>query len=380
MKKKIIYYGKFHVHSPNGTYTAIWHLARAMSAKTRVEIVSPNNRYEQPEINSVRSEGIEISSLTRNSSAFAFTKFLKKLYVERKDIIMHFQYVRYPSQLLIAIWCKMIGVTCMITLHDGYSKNYFKTNFIKKFIYYILIDLWIIKLCSKIHFISEREELEFSKIYPFKCKSEIIPNCFISNKRNNSSISSSKSPTQSHPINIVYIGRIDIKHKNLIYQVQLVKNIFKFRDNMNFHIYGTGREKDIKKVFSEIGQETRISLKPPVYGIEKINVLNKSDIFLHPSNWELFGYSILEAIMCGAHAVVKHNADILSHGNAIDVMTILTGDLYTDTQIMCNILDKVVENNPKIDWRSGLDFIENNFSAELIGNRMENFYSLGLKN
>lgn len=371
--KKIIYYGKFHINSPNGTYTAIWHLARAMANKTKVSIISPDNTYTQKEINEALDHGISLKSLKHNKISSYYT-FFKELYTQRKITIVHFQYVRYPSQLLIAIWCRIIGIPCMISLHDGYSSSYFSTKVLKKTLYFILIDIWLIKLCQKIHFISEREKKDFRKIFPFTIESEIIKNCFIIENLPSYVKDSKALPVEKSSLKVCYIGRIDIKHKNLLYQIRLIKAILEVRDDIRFEIYGIGREVDTDKIKKEIQECSAISYNGAVYGDEKFAVLHDCDIFLHPSNWELFGYSILEAMQFGAHAVVKESADILTYDTARECISALTGDLFKDRKIMLGLCEKVKIENRQQRIAKNCAFIDRHCSIEVISTQMVKLY------
>lgn len=123
------------------------------------------------------------------------------------------------------------------------------------------------------------------------------------------------------PFEIVYIGRININHKGLDELVKAIQ-ILKDRgvDNIHFSFYGNENDPDV-----ETFKQMIHSLQPMaeyyggIYGEEKKEKLQSSDLFILTSRYEGMPMGVLEAISYGLPCLVTpgtNMADILSGADA----------------------------------------------------------------
>ena len=108
------------------------------------------------------------------------------------------------------------------------------------------------------------------------------------------------------PFEIVYIGRININHKGLDELVKAIQ-ILKDRgvDNLHFSFYGNENDPDV-----ETFKQMIHSLQPMaeyyggIYGEEKKEKLQSSDLFILTSRYEGMPMGVLEAISYGLPCLV----------------------------------------------------------------------------
>jgi glycosyltransferase involved in cell wall biosynthesis len=97
--------------------------------------------------------------------------------------------------------------------------------------------------------------------------------------------------------NILFIGRIDIKHKGLDMLLDIYKNSYK-NHGLDLVIAGSGMEKEInilKNRIKEMNLESKVKLIGKVSGKEKSEVFRKAKIFVMTSRIEAFPRTLLEA-------------------------------------------------------------------------------------
>ncbi|PNL91958.1 glycosyltransferase [Aerococcus viridans] len=108
----------------------------------------------------------------------------------------------------------------------------------------------------------------------------------------------------NQPININYIGRLDISHKGLDYLLESV-NIIKrhLEDNfISINIYGPGKknnEEKISKYIKENKLDKIVNMMGPIYGIEKEEMFLNTDINILLSRHEGLPTTVLEALSYG---------------------------------------------------------------------------------
>ena len=124
-------------------------------------------------------------------------------------------------------------------------------------------------------------------------------------------------------IRIVYIGRLDIYQKGLDI---LLEAVIATRDllrkaNVSIELFGPNRDATIEKLSPIIKKnniEDIVEFKPAVYGTEKDDILNTSDVFIMTSRFEGMPMGLIEALSHGMPCIVTEGTymmeEIVSFG------------------------------------------------------------------
>lgn len=332
---KILMYGNYRPFRSNGVYTAIEHLAKSLAiAGHQVLVLNPSSKVGTRNLEFCQENGFGLSTCRGLWGFWSIFRFFSVLYSYKPSVI-HFQYVRYPSQLLVSILCKLLGIRQIISMHDGYSRGYFKTKPLKKYIYFYMVDFWLLQLVDCVHCVSLREKQDLERWTLNKHKFTIIPNVYV-NKGTLVPAMSQRDFTFS------FLGRIDIKHKNISYQAKLIDSIASIIDNQNFHLCGPIRTENLESIVDlKSSLDIDLILHDPLFGRDKSCYLQNTQIFMHASNWELFGYSMLEAIDAGCHLVISENCDLSNILQHEPFVTVLSGDLDKDQEAILKAIEVV---------------------------------------
>ena len=108
-------------------------------------------------------------------------------------------------------------------------------------------------------------------------------------------------------VNLLFVGRL-VNRKGLIYLLKAVKKILTINHNIKLIIIGDGPEKlKSEKYVKKNNLGKFIEFKGEIFGKERINYYQRSDIFCAPYIDEAFGITILEALSCGVPVVGFRN-------------------------------------------------------------------------
>lgn len=175
---------------------------------------------------------------------------------------------------------------------------------------------------------------------------EVIPNFYDDNL--NIEITEKKN----EKLNILYLSNI-IKSKGIFELINSIKTLSS-KYNVKLNIAGGFvadeylSQEEVKKEFlNSISNEKNINYLGLVYGDEKVELLNKSDIFVLPSYYksEAFPISIIEAMRCG-NAIITTNYKYLP-----DVISDKNGALVTPQSIeeLSSALEQLIINNKRLE-------------------------------
>ncbi|MDP9220263.1 MAG: glycosyltransferase [Actinomycetota bacterium] len=105
---------------------------------------------------------------------------------------------------------------------------------------------------------------------------------------------------------IAWLGRFDPEHKGLDLLVQGLAQLPE-ADRLPLRLYGPdwrGQRQGVSDMIDTMGLRDWVSMRPPVHGAEKYEVLSKAKAFVYPSRWEAFGNSVVEAACLGVPLAV----------------------------------------------------------------------------
>ena len=119
------------------------------------------------------------------------------------------------------------------------------------------------------------------------------------------------------PLNIVYIGRI-AREKGLYEALQGVRIAHELGVDARLVVAGGGPEQDrLERYAHALGISTRVTFAGPVFGADKVRLLDGAHVMLLPSYSEGMPYALLEAMAAGIPVVatpVGAIPDVLADG------------------------------------------------------------------
>jgi glycosyltransferase involved in cell wall biosynthesis len=119
------------------------------------------------------------------------------------------------------------------------------------------------------------------------------------------------------PINVVFIGRI-ARDKGLYEALQGVRIAHELGVDARLVIAGAGPERErLERYAHALGVATRVTFAGPVFGADKVRLLDGAHVMLLPSYSEGMPYALLEAMAAGIPVVatpVGAIPDVLAHG------------------------------------------------------------------
>lgn len=191
-------------------------------------------------------------------------------------------------------------VPYIITSHGCFMKNVYKKNPLKKYLYKFLFLDEFVKNSKGIIFNLENEH---NNSYYRNKSYAVIPNVIDYHSSFNLQLSNTK-------LKFISISRIDLYYKKIdlfIKSLEVIKEKLKKID-FSYEIYGLGDKRDIKKlerVISSSCFRDNISFKGAIYGNDKVQKLNESDIFIQMSSSESMSLGITEALSCAVPCFVS---------------------------------------------------------------------------
>ncbi|WP_195972268.1 glycosyltransferase [Clostridium thermobutyricum] len=200
---------------------------------------------------------------------------------------------------------RKMRIPYILVPHGCLSINSLRSKYLKKKLFIKLILNKVIKNANYIQYLSQLEA-ETS----IKGKKEIIlPNGVEILKINNEKNIFSKY------FRIIYIGRLSIQHKGLdvlLEACNVIKNDMK-NNNIILEIYGPdcdGDKQYLDKYINDNGLKEIVKIYGSIFGKDKNDKINASDIFIQTSRWEGQPIGIMEAMQIGKPVIVTYGTNI----------------------------------------------------------------------
>lgn len=221
--------------------------------------------------------------------------------------------------ILLFYYCKKYNIPYIIVSHGGLSKVALRKSVIKKMIFRLCFLNFFIKNARSLCFTSQEEQIHSA----YSHKSYII----VPNPIELSSYSCRLYVNQVNKIQIVYLSKIDFYYKGLdvlFDALEAARDIID-KENISITFYGYGNqkdididnilpdEKDVLKLVSRISKlnlGSKIQYLGPVFGMNKMEVLKNSDIYILTSRSEAMPLSITEALSVGTPCLITHGTNM----------------------------------------------------------------------
>ena len=236
---------------------------------------------------------------------FSFSNELRDAIINKKDeAVFHLHGGWIPVYYSLAKLFFKFNIRFVLTAHGAYNTVAMKKSSVLKKLYFYFFEKKLLQRAQNIHCIGKSEVDGLKSI--FRTKKYILLPYGFENKKN---INLKKSTDK----NIVFgfIGRLDIYTKGLDTLVEAFKKFNVKVPHSELWILGDSKEKSkLESMVSKNFLENNIILYGSKFGIEKDDLLEKMDVFVHPSRNEGLPLSVIEAASFGKPCIVTDATNI----------------------------------------------------------------------
>jgi glycosyltransferase involved in cell wall biosynthesis len=187
-----------------------------------------------------------------------------------------------------------------------------------------------------------------------KSKVKLLPNGI------NESIIIKTNKKTGNQLSIVYVGRVQ-KYKGID---QVIKALSKIKErNFIFNIVGknAGDRERLENISKELGLEKKVVFWGEVSDRVKEEILERSEIFVFPSEWEAFGIAMLEGMAKGnsvistkteggRYLVSKENGFLFDYGD-INKLTFYLEKLIDDKKLRAKMGQENIKKAKNFLWK-----------------------------
>ncbi|NDP27599.1 MAG: glycosyltransferase family 4 protein [Flavobacterium sp.] len=269
-----------------------------------------------------------------------FPLFVKRNNIELVHQNLPLNFKGILREYIINLWCRIMDVSVVLHIHGGlYLTQGTKNILFKK------LALSLFSHSKQVVVLSELEQ-ELLKV-KFGFSTSIV----LSNSICTSIFNSQQSKKLNDKPILLYLGKIE-KNKGIYELIEALK-LLKFEFNFHFFLCGSGflTEYAIKEFEKILGND--FEYKGVVSGIDKLNVIKQSNIFILPSYFEGLPMALLETMAAGVVPIVTNVGSmksIIKHGiNGLHVEKQNSLDLYEKMKILLSDheLFKLMSDNAK---------------------------------
>ena len=213
----------------------------------------------------------------------------------------------YRSTLAVPVWyfARKYDIPYILQPH-GTVETYFEKGMLKR----VFDRVWgrvMLKHAAKLVAVTPAEAEQFERMGVNKDRVEIVPNGI--DPAEFASLPPKGEFRKKYHLSddekvVLYLGRIH-KIKGLDLLVQAFATLGMELGRVRLVIAGPddGYLSNLKSMLRELKMEDRVTLTGALYGVEKLEAYVDADIYVLPSVYEVFGITLLEALMCGTPVI-----------------------------------------------------------------------------
>ena len=370
---RIVHICPFKIGTTNGSYNALWSLAKAQAAAgetvTIMRVGKPVSE-EQRELAAVH--GVKLAGFPcdrwRNFWSDPSGVF-ERLLGELRPDVAHLQYVRVPKYRYIARALKRRDIPFVISTHGGLNPTEMRRRGARKKIYWKLVESGVHKLAAGIHFVSQAEHDYYARNYGAPHRAAVIHNAVdvppgIAWK----GLRDAAAPK------LAFFGRYDIWTKGLDLTAETMRLLWKQGLKPELHMYGginerfAGQVRDLMEKYREIP----IVDHGLVLGERKFRAMAECDFYIQHSRFELFGMSLVEAMGLGVPALVSSTSDLMPELRQSQAAF----EIPLDPERAAEILSAILKDRDRITQVAGAGrrWTQQECSPDSIARKMREFY------
>ena len=347
----------------NGVNATIWLLARHQANLGHEVTLLLRTQPSAAAISSAAASGIGLLHLGGGLFNISRARLNEAIQKSRPDIVqMHSVFI--PRQASLARHLRSRGIAYVTTPHGGLSAEVLRHNKVKKEIYAKLL---------------ERPRCASAAVLTASIGEEADIRAFLGHKggpiRNmpvgidTEALGTERWKQNFSPPKLVFLGRFDVYVKG----IDLLLGIAGLMRDHEFHLYGL-QDHATREWLRQIrcGCASNVFFHPPVYGLEKAQVLCDATMYIQMSRSESFGISIAEAMHLGVPCAIADQIHIAAPFRKHDLGLLLPNDSAAAAMALTSALKS---RETLCGWsRRGQEFARDNFDARLAARQHIDLY------
>jgi glycosyltransferase involved in cell wall biosynthesis len=288
------------------------------------------------------------------------------------DVIYSHEYSTYQN-IVLHKFAKKYRVPYIIQAHGSLHKI---GRIVRRTIFDILFGSSLLKDASRVIALNSMEAQQYEAVNVPKGAIAIIPNGidFSQYSPQPKGYFTRQFGLPENEKKILFLGRLN-KIKGVDVLIKSFSRISKEFDNVTLVLIGPndGYQRELKDLAKALNVQKKVLFVGPLFGKEKMEAYNDSDIYVLPSRYETFPMGLLEAYMCGL-PVIASNLDGLTEL----VQNGTTGILFSpeaDLQLSESICGLLRDPGKALTiGRNGQKFAQENLRLESTVEKLEKLF------
>lgn len=283
--------------------------------------------------------------------------------------VAHVHYLFEPKHVPIVRTLDRRGVPYVVSPHGALDPMEFtrsKAKRLKKVAYLRVVERRTLLRAAAVRCVSDSERSHVEAAFP-SVRAAVIPNCV-----------SAPAPLVNRPpaevVRIGYLGRLDPYHKGLDALADVQKDLAERGLPVEVALAGRPTQRDgfVFERFMEEQRDLDIQLVGPVHGDRKWSFLCGLTLYAQLSRWELFGISMIEAMLAGTPVLASASCDLAAELAAEDLAIVADGDARrTAKQVAAAIQDC---QSLAARARRAQRWAAENFAPQVVADRTSDLY------
>ena len=245
---------------------------------------------------------------------------------------------------------------------------------LKKMIFNLLFGEKMLQNAQKVVAVSDMESRQLVSKNVSSDKIAIIPNAIDTTKVKEAAAGMfrKKYALAANDKIVMFLGRIH-KIKGLALLMRAWAKVTEKMSDARLVIVGPDESylHELQKEVERLNIHDKIIITGPLYGEEKCQALTDADVFVYPSQYEIFGIAVIEACACGTPVVVTKNQGIASYieGRAGEVVP------ENEAELSQALLALLADDKKRAQYaEQGKKLVEDLFTWDKIINQYENIF------
>ncbi|MDZ8050824.1 MAG: glycosyltransferase family 4 protein [Aulosira sp. ZfuVER01] len=335
----------------SGVNNVIWSVAKIQSSLGYQVMLLVEEAPKQAVISIAEKLGIKLIHIPIRKWDYE-EEYLRKLLDDNRPDIVHLHSIFNPKQASLSKKLVKKKIPYVVTPHAMLFPPHLKRNWLKKYIYFLFLEKPRLAQAAAITFMTPREGKLLRDLLPnFSGELRLITNPV--------DAGTNEKPWKGNldKKRLVYLGRFDFIAKGIDILIEIACCL---PQDIEVHLYGLINEKFTKnlKKFC-LKPPANIYFHPPVYGVEKAQVLSEASLYIQTSRSEVFGLSIANAMHLGLPCAVANTLNIADLFREQNLGLVLPSNPQEAADYLTEILQK-----PDLLWywsKQGKSYAQENF-------------------
>lgn len=369
-----------------GTCRAAWEVARATARRghtvTAFTTDSLNaHQRATPEMEMVEGVGIHRFPNLSNRLAWArlFMPLTMPLHLEqalRQADVVHLHEYRSALAAMALPVLKRLHKPFILTAQGGVPL--LLGRFALKRYYDSFVGRPLLKAACRLHALNPMEAAQYVAAGGHSDQIFIAPNCI--NTAEYRELPTSNSFRAKHNISasaplVLFLARIN-KIKGVDFLVSAFAELAKVRPDSILALAGPddGYLTDVQVQVRLLGLEDKVRYVGYVDGQAKLEAYQAADVYVLPSNYEILGITLLEALACGTPVITTDRCGLADDLTTHQLGSVVTyGDVGALSVQLDNALEKHSDTSAKAERRRA--FVLKNYDWDAVAVRWEEVYA-----